>query len=407
MDIKKIKNLLEKHNQWRSECINLIASENVMSPECEKLYISDLMHRYAEGIPYKRHYRGLQYVDQIEDLTQEEFKKHFGANFCDIRPISGTIANYSAFSALAGRGDKILSLGVEHGSHVSHEKAGAAGMLGLNIEWLSFNNDCTINAAESCEKILAVKPKFIIIGGSVILFPQPIKELRTACDQIGAKIIYDAAHVFGLIAAGIFQNPLDEGADIITTSTHKTFPGPQGGMILGNINETDTKIIRRRVFPGFSSNHHLHRVPALAQALNEMQKFGYDYGLQIVKNAKTLAQALADYGFNVLGENHGFTETHQVLVDVGQGEGPRIAKILEQANIIVNENIIPGDGIDPRTPRGIRLGTQEMTRFGMKESEMEQIAKFIKEIVLDCKDPEKVKPEVIAFRQQFQTIKFC
>jgi len=145
----------------------------------------------------------------------------------------------------------------------------------------------------------------------------------------------------------------------------------------------------------------------LAQALNEMQKFGYDYGLQIVKNAKTLAQALADYGFNVLGENHGFTETHQVLVDVGQGEGPRIAKILEQANIIVNENIIPGDGIDPRTPRGIRLGTQEMTRFGMKESEMEQIAKFIKEIVLDCKDPEKVKPEVIAFRQQFQTIKFC
>ena len=152
--MEKIKNLLEQHNKWRSECVNMIASENVMSPACEKLYCSDLMHRYAEGIPFHRYYQGLTYVDQMEDLVQQEFKKHFGANFCDIRPISGTIANYAAFFAMGTRGDKILSLGVEHGSHVSHEKAGAAGVLGLEVGWLTFDADGRMDAAASCQKII-------------------------------------------------------------------------------------------------------------------------------------------------------------------------------------------------------------------------------------------------------------
>jgi len=222
-----------------------------MSPACEKLYISDLMHRYAEGVPFKRFYRGLIYIDQIEDLVQQEFKKHFNANFCDVRPLSGTIANYAVFAAISQRGDRILSLGIEHGSHVSHEKPGAAGTLGLEVGGLVFNDDCTMNAEASCQKILDEKPKFIVIGGSVILFPQPIKELRRACDQVGAKIIYDAAHVLGLITAEIFQDPLAEGADIITTSTHKTFPGPQGGMIMGNVDEATQKKSSWRCFRNF------------------------------------------------------------------------------------------------------------------------------------------------------------
>lgn len=406
--MEKIKSLLDQHNKWRSECVNLIASENVMSPACEKLYCSDLMHRYAEGTPYHRYYQGLTYVDQMEEFVQGEFKKHFVANFCDIRPISGTIANYATFSALGQRGDKILSLGVEHGSHVSHEKAGAAGVLGLEVGWLTFNDDGTMDAEASCQKIIDTKPRFIVIGGSVILFPQPIKELRVACDQVGAKIIYDAAHVLGLIAGGMFQDPLKEGADIITTSTHKTFPGPQGGMILGNIGEELAKKIQKEVFPGFSSNHHLHRMPALGGALWEMRQFGRDYALQIVRNAKVLAQALSNHGFNVLGEKRGFTETHQVVVNCGEpGSGGEAATALEKANIILNKNIIPGDGINPRNPRGIRIGVQEMTRFGMKEDEMKQIALFIKRVVMDKKDPESLRPEVIAFRKNFQTAKFC
>jgi glycine hydroxymethyltransferase len=406
--MEKITFLVEKHNKWRSECINLIASENVMSPACEKLYTSDLMHRYAEGVPYKRYYRGLQYVDQIEDLAQQEMKKHFGANFCDIRPLSGTIANYAAFAAISQRGDKILSLGIEHGSHVSHEKAGAAGTLGLDVDSLIYNDDCTMNAEKSCAKILEAKPRFIVIGGSVILFPQPVKELREACDKVGATIIYDAAHVLGLISAGSFQDPLGEGADIITTSTHKTFPGPQGGMIMGNIDEQTAKKIQSAVFPQFSSNHHLHRMPALYGALREMQAFGKDYAAQIVKNAQVLALELHNYGFNVLAKELGFTKSHQILVNCGEpGSGGTVADILEKANIILNKNIIPGDGVNPRNPRGIRIGVQEMTRFGMKEAEMKQIAKFIKEIVKDSRDPVAVGQEVADFRKNYQKTEYC
>ena len=403
----KINSLLQRHNEWRSSCINLIASENVMSPACEKLYVSDLMHRYAEGTPRKRYYRGLEYIDQIEELVQGEFKKHFGAGFCDARPISGTLANYAAFAAISSRGDKILSLGVEHGSHVSHEKAGAAGTLGLEVGWLEYNDDCTMNAERSCAKILEYRPRFIVIGGSVILFPQPIKELREACDKVGAKIVYDAAHVLGLIAAGMFQDPLREGADIITTSTHKTFPGPQGGMILGNVGEETQKKIQTAVFPQFSSNHHLHRMPALYGALREMQTFGKDYAGQIVKNAQALARELDNLGFNVLAKERGFTRSHQVLVNCGQpGSGGVAAEALERANIILNKNIIPGDGIDPRHPRGIRIGVQEMTRFGMKEDAMLQIAEFIKRVVLDKENPETVGKEVVAFRAAFQKIEY-
>lgn len=405
--MEKITSLVEEHNKWRGSCINMIASENVMSPDCEKLYVSDLMHRYAEGVPFKRYYRGLKYIDQIEDLTQQEFRKHFGANFCDIRPISGTLANYAMFAAISQRGDRILSLGIEHGSHVSHEKAGAAGTLGLEVDALIYNDDCTMNAEKSCDKIIEYKPKFIVIGGSVILFPQPIKELRQACDQVGAKIVYDAAHVLGLIAAGQFQDPLAEGADYITTSTHKTFPGPQGGMILGNTDEATAKKIQTAVFPQFSSNHHLHRMPALYGALREMQTFGQDYARQIIKNAQALAAELYNLGFAVLAKDLGFTKSHQVLVDCSNcGFGQVAAETLEQANIILNKNIIPGDGVSPKNPRGIRIGVQEMTRFGMKEDEMKQIAHFIKRVILDKENPEVVGKDVAAFRAGFQKVKF-
>jgi len=400
--------LVRRHNEWRGNCINLIASENTMSPACERLYVSDLMHRYAEGVPHRRFYQGLGYIDQIEDLVQEEFKKHFSADFCDARPISGTLANYAAFAAISSRADRILSLGVEHGSHVSHEAAGAAGTMGLSVEWLEYDDDGAMNAERSCAKIIEYKPKFIVIGGSVILFPQPIKELRQACDQVGAKIIYDAAHVFGLIAGGMFQDPLKEGADIITTSTHKTFPGPQGGMIMGNISPDEAKKIQKAVFPQFSSNHHLHRLPALYGALREMQAFGKDYAGQIVKNAQALAGELCGLGFNVLAKDRGFTQSHQVLVNCGEpGSGGEAAVLLERANIILNKNIIPGDGTNPKNPRGIRIGVQEMTRFGMKEDEMKQIAKFIKRVVLDKESPESVGKEVAAFRADFQTVRYC
>lgn len=407
--MQKILSLLKNHNTWRKNCVNLIASENVMSPFCEKYYVSDLMHRYAEGLPFERYYQGLKYVDEIESLTEEKFKKHFEASFVDIRPISGTSANMAVFSALAERGDSIITLGIQGGSHVSHEKAGAAGILGLKSFQLGFNSETmTIDLEESEQKILKIKPKFIVIGGSVILFPQPIRELRKICDKVNAKIIYDAAHVFGLITAGFFQNPLKEGADIITSSTHKTFPGPQGGIILGNIDQDLQKKIRDKVFPGVLSNHHLHRIPPLYFALEEMEEFGKDYVLQILKNSQALAEELFKFGFNILGKENGWTKSHQVVANVeNQGRGDAVAKKLETANIILNKNIIPKDSKNPENPSGIRLGVQEMTRYGMKEEEMQKIAEFMKRVILDKEDVEVVGNEIIKFRKRFQEVKFC
>jgi len=407
--MQKILSLLKSHNDWRQNCINLIASENVMSPFCENLYVSDLMHRYAEGLPFERYYQGLKYVDEIESLAEEKFKKHFDADFVDIRPISGTSANMAVFSALAEKGDPILTLGIQGGSHVSHEKAGAAGILGLKSFQLGFDDETmTIDLEKSKKKILEIKPKFIVIGGSVILFPQPIKELREICDQVGAKIIYDAAHVFGLITAGFFQNPLEEGADIITSSTHKTFPGPQGGIILGNIDKDLQKKIQNKVFPGVLSNHHLHRVPSLYFALEEIERFGKDYVSQIMKNSKALAEQLNDLGFDVLGKQKGFTASHQVVVNVeNQGRGDFVAKKLEEANIILNKNIISGDSANPDKPKGIRLGVQEMTRYGMKEKEMQKIAELMKGIILDKEDVGAARNKVVEFRKDFQEISYC
>jgi len=407
--MQKLISLLEKHNKWRRNCINLIASENVMSPFCEKLYASDLMHRYAEGLPFKRYYQGLKYFDQIEYEATEAFKAHFKANFADLRPISGTLANMATFAALAKKGDKILTLGIEGGSHISHEEFGAAGILGLKVFHFDFDKkELNINLEKAKKKILKIKPKFIVLGGSVILFPQPIKELKEICQKTGTKIIYDAAHVLGLICAGFFQNPFKEGADIITSSTHKTFPGPQGGIILGNIDEDLQKIIRRKVFPGVLSNHHLHRIPALYFTLLEMKKFGKDYCRQIIRNAQILAGELYNFGFDVLGKNKGFTKSHQVLIDVEeQGGGDYIAKLLEEANIIVNKNV-PLDGkLDIKNPTGIRMGVQEMTRFGMKEKEMKEITKLMKELVLDKTNPTKIKKEVVELRRGFQKVKYC
>lgn len=408
--MKKILSLLKKHEDWRKSCINLIASENVMSPLAEKVYVSDLMHRYAEGLPFKRFYQGLKYFDKIEDETNKLFEKHFKCNFVDLRPISGTSANMAVFSALAEKGDKILTLGIDGGSHVSHEQWGAAGILGLKVFHLDFDTkNLRIDLEKSEKKILKLKPKFVVLGGSVILFPQPVREIKEICLKVGAKVIYDAAHIFGLASAGFFQDPLKEGADILTASTHKTFPGPQGGLILGNIDDNLKKIIRVKVFPGVLSNHHLHRLPALYITLKEIQKFGKDYAKQIVKNAKALAQSLDNFGFDVLAKHRGFTASHQVLVNVSkQGGGDFAAKTLEKANIILNKNVLPGEKIiDINNPQGLRIGVQEMTKFGMKEKEMGGIAGLIKELILDKKSPEKIKKKVVVFRKKFQKTKFC
>ncbi|MEM0380873.1 MAG: serine hydroxymethyltransferase, partial [Desulfurococcaceae archaeon] len=211
----------------------------------------------------------------------------------------------------------------------------------------------------------------------------------------------------GLIIGKQWRNPLEEGADLITSSTHKTFPGPQGGLIATR-SEEDYKTIGRIVFPMFVSNHHLHRLAGVAVTGLEMKYWGVEYARQIIRNAKTLAESLAEQGFKVVAENRGFTESHQVVLDVRkQGGGSRVAELFEKANIIVNKNLLPWDKPeDIKNPSGIRIGVQEVTRWGMKESDMKQIAEFMRMVAIDNKDPEDVKKKVIDFRKDFNKVHY-
>ena len=408
-DLEEILNLIKAHNKWRiRECINLIASENVTSPLVNAVYLSDAMHRYAEGLPYKRFYQGARYIDEIEDKVSKLFAKLFDSKHSDIRPISGTIANATVFTALAREGGPAAVVPLPGGGHVSHSKYGVLGRLGLDpIEMPVVYDEVNIDADKAAELIRRSKPRLVVLGASVIIFPHPVKEIAEAAKEVGAGVVFDAAHVLGLIAGGAYPNPLAEGADVISTSTHKTFPGPQGGAVLTNDDEIYRKV-SKIVFPVFVSNHHLHRLAALGVTTLEMMRFGEEYAGQVVRNAKRLAEALHAKGFKVLGEDKGFTQTHQVLLDVrGDGGGAKCAKKLEEANIIVNKNILPWDDpTDIVNPSGLRIGVQEVTRMGMREDEMEEIAEFFYELIKLGKDVKEVRKEVIEFRKNFTEVRY-
>ncbi|MCE4606373.1 MAG: serine hydroxymethyltransferase [Desulfurococcales archaeon] len=409
-EINKLFEIVSSHNEWRlRKTVNLIASENVMSRTAWLAYISDFEHRYAEGKPGKRYYEGTTYIDILEPWANDLMAKLTHAKYADVRPTSGTISNAGIFRVLGSVGDKALIAPVQAGAHVSHTKFGTLGALGIQQVEMPYDSDSmNVDIDKAVKMVEEVKPKFIVMGGSVYLFPHPVKELSEAAKAVGSKIVYDAAHVLGLIIGGAWRNPLDYGADIITASTHKTFPGPQGGFYGVRDDEEMFKAIYKTIFPYFLSNHHLHHIPALIVTALEMENYGKEYAKQVVKNARKLAESLVEAGFKVLGEHLGYTQSHQVVIDVReQGGGHKAAKTLQEANIIVNKNLLPYDPPSAiKDPSGLRLGVQEMTRFGMKEEDMGQIALFFKKILIDRAEPKEVASEVTEFRSGFTRVKF-
>jgi glycine hydroxymethyltransferase len=403
----RVRETVKRHHRWLEECLPMIASENITSALVREVSASDFAHRYAEGPPGKRYYQGCKYIDEVENLAIKLAKELFEAPYVNVQPTSGVVANLSAFFAFASPGDTLMSLKVPHGGHISHAEISAAGVRGLKVRTFPFNADeMNIDIDESIRKIRDIKPKLILFGGSVFLFPHPVRELRETAEEVGATVLYDAAHVLGLIAGKRFQQPLKEGADIITSSRHKTFPGPQGGILLAK--EEFGKALSKAVFPGTVSNHHLHHLAGLVISLAEMLEFGEAYADQIIKNSKVLAQSLYENGFDVLCESKGFTESHQIVVDVSEnGGGTHVATTLEKANIIINKNLLPWDDLmKTRDPSGIRLGTQELTRLGMLESEMKEVAEFFQRLLIDKEKVDKVKRDVIEFRKGFNEVKF-
>ncbi|MCH7965929.1 MAG: serine hydroxymethyltransferase [Thaumarchaeota archaeon] len=415
----KIFTKLKEHHKWFENAIPLIASENIPSPAVREAIISDFGNRYAEGWPGERVYAGCVYIDDVEFECMKLAKKLYKAKFVDVRPISGVVANLVVYSAFTNPGDVMLAPSIPAGGHISHGKKehfGTAGLVhGLEIEFYPFDaEEMTIDVDKTKQKVKVLKkdkrlPKMAMFGGSLFLFPHPVKELSDFLKSYDIHINYDAAHVAGLIAGGKFQDPLREGADTMTMSTHKTLFGPQGGLVLGF--EKDEEVIKKATFPGLTSSHHIHHMAGKAVAFAEFLEFGKDYADQVIKNAKSFAEALSEMGFKVLGEKRGFTKSHQIAVNVlDYSDGGKVEAELEKANIIVNRQLIPGDikaGRNYFHPSGIRLGVSEITRLGMKKSEMQEIASLIKQVVIEKKDPKKILQKVKALRKNYQKVKFC
>lgn len=407
-DLERILWSVVEHNTWRRSCLNLIPSENVMSPLAEALYMNDMMHRYAEGRPRRRLYQGLTYVDQAEEMVADLMSRLFRVKHVEPRPVSGTIANASVFRALSPPGGKAVVAPVQAGAHVSHTRFGTLGALGIEHVEMPFDPEgMSIDVDKAVKVIESARPSFVVLGGSLYLFPHPLKEIAEAAHSVGARVVYDAAHVLGLIAGRRWRDPFEAGADVVTASTHKTFPGPQGGVVLTN-GEEIYRSVARTIFPWFVSNHHLHRLPATAVTALEMLEFGEAYADQIVRNARAFAQALAEEGFKVVGEHLGYTRSHQVVVDVRpQGGGAKAAELLERANIIVNKNLLPHDPPEAvRDPSGIRTGVQEMTRLGMREDDFREVARLFRTALIDRKDPDEVKKRVVELRAGFRKVLF-
>src|SRR6266566_5240198 len=334
-------------------------------------------------------------------------------------PSSAVCANLVAYTTFTTPGDTILALAIPAGGHISMGKkefGGTAGAVrGLNVEYLPFDTEemnIDIDATEKKIQKLSEedkKPTLAMLGGSVLPFPHPVKQLADAFQESDTRICFDAAHVAGLIAGAEFQDPLHEGADAMTASTHKTLPGPQGGLILSKPEHGEK--IKKSTFPGNVSNHHLHHLAGKAVMFAEMLAFGKEYASQIVKNSRALAAALHEKGFQVLGEKKGFTRSHLLVADITKfGDGKTIENKLEDANIILNRNLLPYDikaGRHFEAPGGIRCGVSEVTRLGMKESEMKEIADLMTRIVVKREDTRKVASDVSEFRRAYQKVHYA
>ncbi len=393
---------LEKKRQI--EHLELIASENYVSKGVLEAQGSIMTNKYAEGYPNKRYYGGCEYVDIVEELAVERLKKLFNCKFANVQPHSGSQANMAAIRSLINLHDRILGMSLDGGGHLTHGYK--LSFSGQDYESYSYgiNGETEMIDYDEIEKIATeVKPKLIIAGASA--YPRKIdfKKFREIADKVGAYLLVDMAHIAGLVAAGLHQNPC-EYAHVVTSTTHKTLRGPRGGIILTNDEELAQKI-NKIVFPGTQGGPLMHIIAAKAVAFKEALEPSFvEYQKQVIKNAKTLAEELKKLGYHIVS---GGTDNHLLLVDVKGSAGitgKSAESLLHSVNITCNKNTIPNDSEKPFIASGIRLGTPALTTRGMKEIEMIKIAHLID---LALKNPSnakilrQVKEEVLSLTEKF------
>src|SRR6266849_2834584 len=401
-----------RNEEWRGrQCINLLAPEAPTSPTVRALLSAEVGIRAAEGHigPVNRWFAGTQHIDEIEALCVELLKQVFRASYADHRLVASMIGNMAVYTALPEPGDVIMSLTQPFGGHSSNRSDGPAGVRGLKIVDIPFDPvELEVDLDLSRKMAPLVRPRLVALGASMTLFPFPLQAMQEVIAEWGGRLFFDGAHQLGLVAGGQFQDPLREGAAVMTGSAGKTFSGPQSGIIVWDDPEL-TEPLTHAIFPVLAATHQVNRVAALAASAAEMLAYGKEYMTQIVRNAQALGAALERRGIPVLGAHKGHTTTHQVIADVRKyGGGLQVAQQLARANIITNKNLIPADRPeDWDRPGGLRMGTIEITRLGMGEAEMEAIADFIAHILVERSAPEAVRDEMIAFRQPYQMLYYC
>jgi aminomethyltransferase len=437
------KRLIERaiqNTHWRQrETINLIPSEQTPSSLVRLLTIMDPAHRYAEHRVVKAlgerdifYYQGTKLIEEVETLLADEMRNYIGCSEVEARVISGQMANTVVFSGLMDylnrldrkseprRIRKVMNHHLGRGGHLSAQPMGALrDFIAIDplterpsvVPFPVMKDDLYQIDLPKTEELLGIhKPELIILGKSMILYKEPLREIAQMASNIKPRPIihYDMAHVLGLIGP-YFQEPFKEGADIVTGSTHKTFFGPQRGVIGSNMSEGTEyedlwEAIVRRVFPGSVSNHHLGTLLGMLMAAYEMNTFRSEYQKAVISNAKAFARSLKEKGLTVEGDSRlGYTETHQVIVRVGYGKGPVVAERLEENNIIVNYQAAPDDEAFTAASC-LRMGVQEMTRFGMKEKDFAQLAEYMSEVILRGRS---VAKEITQFRKRFTEMKYC
>lgn len=437
------KSLVEKacsNTLWRQRnAVNLIPSEQTMSPLVKLLSIADPSGRYAEHKKIKAlgdtevyYYQGTGFITEVELELVKRMKEFLGCSEVETRLISGQMANVTVFSGVLDylnrisrkveprRFRSVMNHHIGRGGHLSAQPMGGLRdyvsvdpiterRAVVNFPVLA-DNPYQIDPSETAKLIEQHKPELIIFGKSMILHREPVKEIAQMIAGIKPKpiILYDGAHVLGLFGPH-FQEPLSEGADIITASTHKTFFGTQRGIIASNMSKgTDYfdlwESIVRRAFPGSVSNHHLGTLLGLLMATYEMNTYGRDYQRLVITNAKAFALALKERGLQVEGDPEvNYTETHQVILRVGYSKGIEVAERLEKNNIIVNYQGLPDDEAFTSSS-GLRIGVQEMTRFGMKEEDFKELAEYMADVILSEKD---ISQQVSSFRERFTKMQYC
>jgi len=378
--------IIEEEKQRQQNNIELIASENFVSEQVLKAQGSILTNKYAEGYPGKRYYGGCQVVDKAESLAIERVKKLFNASFANVQPHSGSQANMAVFKALLSVGDKVMGMNLSHGGHLTH--GNPANFSGSEYNIVSYNVDEkteTIDYDKVIEMAKQEQPKMIIAGASAYSREIDFKKFREAADSCGAYLMIDMAHIAGLVAVGLHQNPM-EYADVVTSTTHKTLRGPRGGLILTN-NSDIAKKIDKKIFPGIQGGPLMHVIAAKAVSFYEaLQPDFVTYQKQVIANAKVLANTLIEEGFKIIS---GGTDNHLMLVDVKSSvnlTGKEAEHILDSINVTCNKNTIPNETESPFITSGIRLGTPAMTTKGFKEEEFAKVGKIISKALKNHQD---------------------